>query len=86
MFRSMKSKGKCECKPVVGVLGMILLAAGIYFLVWGFKVQMATIISWGSWSWKAILFYLVGLFLVGFGKMLKYKGYECCTVHSMIKK
>ncbi|MGD9276849.1 MAG: hypothetical protein PVJ67_06785 [Candidatus Pacearchaeota archaeon] len=77
------AKDKCTCKPGIGVLGMILLTAGIYFLVWGFMTQTKSYISWMSWNWIAALYYLIGLFLLGFGKIYKHKGYGRCKLHSM---
>ena len=56
------AKKKSDVKPVVGILGMILLAAGVYFLVWGFMTQTISSISWGSWNLNAVLLYLIGLF------------------------
>jgi membrane-bound ClpP family serine protease len=77
------AKDKCECRPGIGVLGMVLIVAGIYFLVWGFMIQTNSNLSWSSWSWWAALNYLIGIFLFGFGKIYKHKGYGCCKVHSM---
>jgi uncharacterized membrane protein YedE/YeeE len=77
------AKQKCGCKPFAGFLGLILIAAGIYFLVWGFIDQTSNAISWNIWNMHAGLLYLIGAFLFGFGKMLKHKGYGCCKVHGM---
>jgi len=76
-------KGKCDCKPGMGILGMILLAAGIYFLVWGFMAQTASVISWEVFNWGAGLLYLIGILLFGVGKMLKYQAHGSCKLHSM---
>ena len=77
------AKQKCECNPGTGIIGVLLLAVGIYFLVWGFIDQTSNAISWSSWNWSAGLLYLIGVFLLGFGHIFKHKGYGCCKVHSM---
>lgn len=79
----MKRKGKCGCRPGMGIFGVILVAVGIYFGVWGFMVQRGSVISWSMWNWNAMLLYLIGILLIGFGKMYKHKGYECCSIHKM---
>lgn len=76
-------KGKCSCNLGMGILGLILLTAGLYFVVWGFITQTVSAISWSLWNWNALLFYLIGIVLIGLGKMSKYKGYGCCSVHGM---
>ena len=78
-------KQKCECRPATGIGGMLLLALGIYFLVWGFIAQTSGAISWSSWNWNAGLLYLIGLFVLGVGHMLKHKGHGCCGMHGMNK-
>jgi hypothetical protein len=74
---------KCGCKPCVGFLGVILMVVGIYFLVWGFQIQMITKLSWSVWNWTSMLMYLIGILALLFGKMAKHKGFCCCKEHSM---
>lgn len=74
---------KCTCKPAIGILGVAIMAAGVYFLVWGFMTQTTSSISWSSWNWGAGLFYLIGLFLLCIGKMVKMKGCSCKLHHPM---
>jgi hypothetical protein len=76
------AKEKCKCRPAIGVLGVILLTLGIYFLVWGFSIQTTGNISWSNWNWSALLSYLIGIILLGFGIIAKHKGYEECKLHS----
>lgn len=64
---------KCEHKPLIGIVAAIFGAFGIYFLIWGFMVQTSNAISWTIWNWSAILCFLIGIFLLGIGKMIKFK-------------
>jgi uncharacterized membrane protein len=70
---------KCGCKPFMGILGVVLIALGIYSLVWGFMIQTAKTVT----PWAALGLYLIGVLLAGFGMMLKHRGYSCCKVHQM---
>ena len=63
----------CEGKHWFVILGMIFAAFGIYFLVWGFSLVLSNVISWTIWNWNAILCFLIGIFLLGIGKMIKFK-------------
>lgn len=73
------SKNTCECNWGAGILALILMAFGLYFLVWGVLSQVA---SGVAWNWNAILMYLVGVLVVGLGKMAKYKACGGCGSHS----
>jgi len=73
---------KCSCMPGMGLLALILITAGIYFLVWGFYNQSTTLLSWSMWNWESMLYYLIGLLLVWCGKMAKHSGCHNCTMHS----
>jgi len=70
---------KCECRPVIGILGVLLLALGIYSLVMGFRIQ---ILSETLMSWWALLSYAIGVLLLGFGMIARHKGYCQCKLHS----
>jgi len=74
----MAKKEKCECRPIIGFGSIILMALGLYFLVWGFSIQTKAL----SWSWSALVCYLVGVVLVGFGKIAHKKGYAECKLHN----
>jgi hypothetical protein len=74
-------KNKCGCRPILGLSGIVLVALGIYAVVWGFLFQASSILAIKE-VLITLLAYLVGVFLLGFGCMLKYKGYNCCSIHS----
>lgn len=76
------AKEKCTCRPIVGILSLILMTAGLYFLLMGFVIALSSAISWNVWSVECMLSLLVGVVLVSFGKMAKYKGFDCCKLHS----
>jgi len=77
---SLLVKNKCECNWGLGFLGLILVAAGLYFVVWGFISQTTTALS-GALNWTAALYYLIGVALMGFGKMSKRSSCSDCKVH-----
>lgn len=74
---------KCECNWGAGLLGMILMTAGFYFLVTGFLTQLGGATLVFSWNWWALLYYLVGFLLFGMGKMSKHRACSGCEMHSM---
>ncbi len=78
----MAAKPKCECKPIHGIIGVILMALGIYFLVWGFMTQTTSVISWSVWNFSACLLYLIGIIVFKVGIILKNKCYLNCKLHS----
>ena len=73
---------KCTCNPLLAVVALVLLALGLYFLVWGFTVQRSCTMSWSVWCWNALFLYAVGLVSLALGKMAKLKG-GSCAVHKM---
>jgi len=78
------ANSKCHCNIGILFLTIILITAGIYFLVWGFLVQTIVFdssINPSSFSWRAIVFYLVGVFLFLCGKMFKSHGTNACELH-----
>ena len=80
-----KEKEKCGCRPIVGILSIVLMTLGIYFLVWGFWVfmmQTKGTVSWSLWNWSSLLSFFIGVILMGFGKMAHHKGYANCKIHS----
>jgi len=50
-----------------GLIAGILMAIGLYFLIWGVSVQWASTIAW---NWVALGYYLVSVILLGIGKHL----------------
>lgn len=63
------------------LISVILFAAGVYFLVWGFVSQTTGNISWNSLDWNAVLFYLIGILVLGLGKMAKWSSSANCKLH-----
>lgn len=76
------AKNKCNCNFWVGLLGLLLMAFGVYFLVWGFVTQTTSSISWNSWNFEAMLYYLVGLGILMLGKIAKCRSCSGCKIHS----
>lgn len=52
---------------VTGIIAAILMAIGLYFLIWGIGIQLASAVIW---NWWALLYYLVAIVLIGIGKHL----------------
>lgn len=76
-----KSKEKCECKPMMGIVALILSVVGLYSIILGIKFQF--VIPAIFTNWYSMLCYLVGIVLMAFAKMGKYHAYERCDVHKM---
>lgn len=72
----------CKCTPggfVWLVIGVIVLALGVWAFVKGFMMQWS-----GSMDWMRIAFwYALGLLVACIGKMIKLKGCSSCPAHSM---
>ena len=75
------AKNTCKCNWSLSLLGLILLAAGFYFVVWGFLSQTSTALGNGAYNWTAALYYLIGVALMGFSKMAKGSSCGGCKVH-----
>ena len=78
----MTSSGmKCTCSPAGLfwlVLGAIVLAVGVWLFVAGIRMQ------WDGGAWlSTLVWYAAGIFVLGLGKMLKWKGCTGCPVHKM---
>jgi len=76
------AKDKCTCNMALGFFGIVIMAVGAYFLVWGFMVQTAGSVSWSSWNWNAGLMYVIGLFLLCLGKRVKFSACGKCPIHN----
>lgn len=70
--------GKCNCNLLYMVLGVVVLALGIFLFVNGLMMQWAG----GDWL-MTVVWYAVGLLVMCVGKMLKWKGCGSCTAHKM---
>jgi len=69
---------KCTCNPGWLLIALILLTLGVYSLAAGFTWQFT-----GYMASPVLLAYFVGILLVMFGKMSKWKSHNACSVHSM---
>ena len=72
---------QCNCNWTMSLISVILFAVGIYFLVWGFVSQTTSGISWSSLDLNALLFYLIGVLVLVFGKMAKWGSSANCKLH-----
>lgn len=79
-----KAAGSKKINPAFGILAAILVALGIVFLIQGFVVQLNVGANTGAFNimnWTADTFgwvfgyYLIGIILIGAGKMLKWKAF-----------
>jgi len=83
MMSSMSSKKGCSCSMGKMLVGVIIMAAGLYAVVAGFQMQTS---FEGIGMFKIFLYYVVGLFLIYVGKFFKKSSYMCCEAHSMMCK
>ena len=74
-----KQEKNCSCNPTLGIIGALLLAAGLYFLVGGFKLQFT---SASRVEYVALIFYLIGIIVIWLGKWLGQKSYCGCDMHT----
>ena len=65
----------------MALTSVVLFAVGAYFLVWGFVSQTTSVISWSSFDLNALLFYLIGVLILVFGKMAKWGSSANCKLH-----
>ena len=72
---------QCNCNWIMALISVILFAIGIYFIVWGFVSQTTSGISWSSLDLNALLFYLIGVLILVFGKMAKWGSSANCKLH-----
>jgi len=72
---------QCNCNWIMALISVILFAIGIYFIVWGFVSQTTSGISWSSLDLNALLFYLIGVLVLVFGKMAKWGSSANCKLH-----
>lgn len=79
-----KMEEKCECSIWKLVVGVALLAVGVFAFVTGLAMQWKTPIV-GSVSWNpTVLWYFGGLLLAAFGKIMKMQACGCCPKHCMV--
>lgn len=80
-MKVMGSGPTCKCTPggfVWLIIGVIVLALGVWSFVKGLMIQWS-----GSMDWMRIAFwYALGLLVICIGKMIKMKGCSGCPAHS----
>lgn len=67
---------RCNCNPGWLLVGVILLTIGLYGVVAGFVEQFA-----GAGPSAVLPWYFVGILLIVFGKLSKWKSHAACPVH-----
>lgn len=76
------AKSVCKCTAgsfVWLVIGVIVMALGIWSVVKGLHMQWA-----GSLDWMKVSFwYALGLLVLCIGRMIKCKGASSCPAHGM---
>ncbi|MBI1972415.1 hypothetical protein HYS50_00230 [Candidatus Woesearchaeota archaeon] len=82
MMGSMSAKRGCSCNMGKMILGVLLMAAGLYAVVAGFQLQTS---FEDIGMVKIFLYYVVGIFLVCVGKFFKMASYMCCDVHNVCR-
>ncbi|HLC72443.1 MAG TPA: hypothetical protein VJH37_02565 [Candidatus Nanoarchaeia archaeon] len=83
MMSSVSSKKGCSCNMGKLIVGVLLMAAGLYAVVAGFQMQTS---FEGIGMLKIFLYYVVGIFLIAVGKFFKMASYMCCDAHNMMCK
>lgn len=72
-------KAKCTCgagNVFWWIIQCFAYALGFYYLVMGVRLE------WDGALWyAAVLKFAVGFFLIGFGKLCKWKSHQNCPVH-----
>ena len=68
---------KCTCNLGYMVVAWILFAIGLYLLVGGFAAQFQST----AITAEALVWYFVGIVVLGLGKMSKWKSHGMCPVH-----
>jgi hypothetical protein len=76
-----KAKEKCECMPLMGIVALILGVVGIYSIILGIKVQLASVLVYSNWM--AMLCYAVGILVISLAKVSKHHAYCKCKMHKM---
>jgi hypothetical protein len=56
-----------------GIIAGILMAIGIYFLIWGVAVQWASAVAW---NWAALAYYFIAILIGGIGCFMCCR--SCC--------
>ncbi|MDO8556670.1 MAG: hypothetical protein Q7R96_05875 [Nanoarchaeota archaeon] len=69
-----KSEPTCTCNLGLMVVGLIVMALGLWFTVKGIMTQWNGLDTW----WMTAVWYIIGIFGLCLGKMLKWKAIGSC--------
>jgi len=76
------AKNVCKCSPasfVWLVVGVIVMALGVWSFVKGLQLQWSGSIEW----LKASFWYALGLLVFCIGRMIKLRGCSSCPLHGL---
>lgn len=76
-----QTKEKCGCKPIMGLVALVLGVVGLYAIILGIKTQWDSALVYTNWM--AMVYYLVGLVFMACAKMSKHHAYCKCDMHKM---
>ena len=79
--RKAPTKAKCNMNFGYGLVALVIIALGIYGLVNGFALHLASIQSDTQNYGTILVWYFAGLLLFKVGKMAKWKAHANCPVH-----
>ena len=68
----MAKSGKCECNWFMMILGVVVMAVGLWLVVKAFFMQGQP----SSDMWMTMIYYAIGILVLCVGKIFKHKG--CC--------
>ena len=74
----LKKKSKCNCNPVEFIAAAVILALGLFSLVWGISTQWVTGLDQAV---SVFVAYVIGILLIGTGKAIKRDSCRNCTMH-----
>ncbi|MBI2675568.1 MAG: hypothetical protein HYX24_03860 [Candidatus Aenigmarchaeota archaeon] len=74
-------KDTCTCNGIQMLVGLVLMAIGLFLVVQGFVYHSNTP-EFGK-AWYAIGWYFLGLLLLVAGKFYKLQSHAKCPVHKM---
>lgn len=79
-MKGMKTKGmECTCDWGGGILSIIMIALGIWFLAGGFATQLN--VTMRNFDWTVAAWYVIGVALFMYGKMWGTKSCGGCPMH-----
>ena len=73
-----------DCKLGMMLSALVLMAVGLYSLVWGFSLQTSSPLSISNWM--PIVCYLIGLVLLGIGKKMKWRALGGMPEHKVKRR